>query len=74
MEVDQILMDLPAPPSHLSTASHPRNHLGKTLVLSPRYRDNRSLDNDLEGIQKEEQQLQVGFASNQCIIIVIVIN
>ena len=55
MEVDQILMDLPPPPQHLTQNSHTRPF--PTLTANHLH-DNRSLDSDLKGIHREEEQLQ----------------
>ena len=63
MEVDQILMDLP-PPSSSRLPSSSLSHRGHNLHSSQNghtlhRHDDHSLATNLEGIHKEEKQLQV---------------
>ena len=73
MEVDQILMDLPPPSSRFSSLPH-HGHLQLRHTLSAgllplRRRDDRSLQSNLEGIQKEEKQLKVSFLGQKpCVL------
>ena len=67
MEVDQILNDLPPPPARFSVSSLPPQGL---IFGSPSRRLNNhsvELDSDLQGIHKEEQQLQVSHGFNKYI-------
>jgi hypothetical protein len=63
MEVDQILMDLSPPPPSTRFSSLPHHgHLRHSFsggLLPLRRRDDRSLQSNLEGIQKEEKELNV---------------